>query len=568
MATKSKSTDVFKGLVSWVCFLLVLLSLVGVALYFLILILDPLTAQSVGEIIAEREYYGDYMYNLYVRGTCIAVLFAAAVLLIFLFRSDRRHLESRIAHFLSRVWVEIKLTALFLICLFSGIAGNLFLLAFALVLCVYFLCLDIGHNRRLFGHNIIHSVLLKVNECKNMPTFERRSMKRLYSTLVVILCVACVSFSILMVLTKGNFAFFPRYYNPVLWFLIFAIAAFAIVGIVGTIMWYTLALKRDLRDWNELLAQIAEMYGGNLNAVNHVSPTSNLYDCAMQLNMIRTGIEKAVEEGTKADRTKVELITNVSHDIKTPLTSIISYVELLKKEEGLPEHVMDYIQTISRKAERLSSIVQDVFEVSKAATGNITLNLETLDIGKLLRQTSVEMSETIQNSPITWRMDIPEAPVLVHADGQRLYRVFQNLIRNCAQYSLEGSRAYVTLSAENGVAQVSIRNISKNEIQFDGEELTARFVRGDQNRTSEGSGLGLSIAKSFTEACGGKFFVKADNDIFTVTVQFPIVPGEYCQPAPETVLSPAPAPVQPEIPAAVPAPQTETPPEQQPRTEE
>ncbi len=262
------------------------------------------------------------------------------------------------------------------------------------------------------------------------------------------------------------------------------------------------------------------MYGGNLNAVNHVPPTSNLYDCAMQLNMIRTGIEKAVEEGTKADRTKVELITNVSHDIKTPLTSIISYIELLKKEPDLPDHVMDYISTISRKAERLSSIVQDVFEVSKAATGNITLNMEDLDIGKLLQQTFGEMDETLRNSQLIWRIDIPDVPMLVHADGQRLYRVFQNLIRNCDQYALEGSRAYVSLSSQNGCAVVSIRNVSRNEITMDSEDLTARFVRGDQNRTTEGSGLGLSIAKSFTEACGGQFSVRTDGDLFIATVQF------------------------------------------------
>ena len=130
----------------------------------------------------------------------------------------------------------------------------------------------------------------------------------------------------------------------------------------------------------------------------------------------------------------------MSHDIKTPLTSIISYVELLKKEPDLPPHVMDYVNTISQKADRLNHIVQDVFEVSKAATGNITLNLEDLDLGKLLQQTLGEMEQTMERSGLVWRVEIPDAPALVHTDGQRMYRVFQNLIRNCAQYSLEGSR--------------------------------------------------------------------------------------------------------------------------------
>ena len=213
-------------------------------------------------------------------------------------------------------------------------------------------------------------------------------------------------------------------------------------------------------------------------------------------------------------------------------------MELLKKEPDLPPHVVDYINTISRKADRLNHIVQDVFEVSKAATGNISLNLEDLDIGKLLQQTFGEMEETLRHSTLTWRVDIPDAPMLVHADGQRLYRVFQNLIRNCDQYALEGSRAYVSVAAQNGVATVSIRNISRSEITMDAEHLTARFVRGDQNRTTEGSGLGLSIAKSFTEACGGKFHLHTDGDLFIVTVQFPLV-----RTAPVMPPTPAPAPL-------------------------
>ena len=268
------------------------------------------------------------------------------------------------------------------------------------------------------------------------------------------------------------------------------------------------------------------------------------------LQSIRSGIQKAVDEQTRAERMKTELITNVSHDIKTPLTSIISYVELLKREPDLPPHVMDYIKTISQKADRLNHIVQDVFEVSKAATGNISLDLEDLDIGKLLQQTFGEMEEDLRQSTLAWRVEIPDTPMLVHADGQRLYRVFQNLIRNCDQYALEGSRVYVNLTAQpnpagGGLVTVMIRNISRNEITMDADHLTARFVRGDQNRTTEGSGLGLSIAKSFTEACGGRFTVHTDGDLFIVTVQFPLVMK---------------APVAPPAPAAVAAPQEETPP--------
>lgn len=519
MATKSKNTDMFKGLVSWFCMILVLCSVTLGIVYLLFVILDPGMAENISDILVYLERYKELPYPLLVPIVCACSLFAAAVVFVFVFRKDRRQFEAFIAQGLSRVWVELKflficLTLMFCLMLGGGLSGPAFVVA--IVLLLYFLCLDIGHNKRFFRHNIIHSLLVALNSYREMTSFEQRNMRRLLSSLAVILGVGGVSAIALFTLSRA-------YWGPIKGFLASAVVLFAVVGIVGTILWYTLALKRDLKDWNVLMAQIAEMYGGNLNAVNHVPPTSNLYDCAMQLNMIRTGIQKAVEEGTKADRTKVELITNVSHDIKTPLTSIISYIDLLKKEPDLPPHVMDYISTISHKADRLSHIVQDVFEVSKAATGNITLNLEDLDIGKLLQQTFGEMDETLRASQLTWRVEIPEAPILVHADGQRLYRVFQNLIRNCAQYSLEGSRAYVSLTAQNGMAQVSIRNISRNEITMNSDDLTARFVRGDQNRTTEGSGLGLSIAKSFTEACGGKFFVRTDGDLFIVTVQFPQV---------------------------------------------
>ena len=460
-------------------------------------------------------------------GGCLVLFFAGLLALTIAFTQDRKAFEDALARWLRRIWVEVKLLAI------AGVlAASLFLGMFtnlgfwwapftAGVLVLYFLCLDIGKNRRFFGHNIIHSILKALTNYKAMTTFEQRSIRRLFAAIAVI--VGVLGAAVFLLAALDNAGPFPGRD-----LLLPALVLSSGAAVIGTVVWYVLALKQDLRDWNILMAQITEMYGGNLNAVNHVPPTSNLYDCAMQLNMIRTGIQKAVEEGTKADRTKVELITNVSHDIKTPLTSIISYVELLKKEPDLPPHVMDYVNTISQKADRLNHIVQDVFEVSKAATGNITLNLEDLDLGKLLQQTLGEMEQTMERSGLVWRVEIPDTPALVHTDGQRMYRVFQNLIRNCAQYSLEGSRVYVNMTTQPagpqgpGFAQVSIRNVSKTEITMDAEHLTARFVRGDQNRTTEGSGLGLSIAKSFTEACGGRFGLRTDGDLFLVTVTFPL----------------------------------------------
>lgn len=525
-STEKKGGDLFRGAVSWLCFLLLLCVFTSGAFLLITVALDPSLAASIGDAVV-RVTYGDYPRWVPVAGGCLVLFFAGLLALTIAFTQDRKAFETALARWLRRIWVEVKLLAIAGVLAVSLYLGMFTNLGFwwapftAGVLVLYFLCLDIGKNRRFFGHNIIHSILKALTNYKAMTTFEQRSIRRLFAVIAVI--VGVMGAAVFLLAALDNAGPFPGR-DLMLPALLLSTAAAAI----GTVVWYVLALKQDLRDWNILMAQITEMYGGNLNAVNHVPPTSNLYDCAMQLNMIRTGIQKAVEEGTKADRTKVELITNVSHDIKTPLTSIISYVELLKKEPDLPPHVMDYVNTISQKADRLNHIVQDVFEVSKAATGNITLNLEDLDLGKLLQQTLGEMEQTMERSGLVWRVEIPDTPALVHTDGQRMYRVFQNLIRNCAQYSLEGSRVYVNLATQPagpqgpGFAQVSIRNVSKSEITMDAEHLTARFVRGDQNRTTEGSGLGLSIAKSFTEACGGRFGLRTDGDLFLVTVTFPL----------------------------------------------
>ena len=217
---------------------------------------------------------------------------------------------------------------------------------------------------------------------------------------------------------------------------------------------------------------------------------------------------------------KVELIANVSHDLKTPLTSVVSYAALLGEEEELPPHVKDYVRILNEKARRLQVMVQDVFEVSKAASGELPLKLEQLDLTRLLDQTLADMDEAIRASGLTLRTTLPGGPVWITADGDRLYRVFQNLIQNALRYSLEGSRVYLTLEVRNGRATATMKNTSRDELPA-GMDFTARFVRGDESRTDGGSGLGLAIASSFTTACGGALEVETDADLFTVRVSFP-----------------------------------------------
>lgn len=276
-----------------------------------------------------------------------------------------------------------------------------------------------------------------------------------------------------------------------------------------------------LRDLVPLTDQLSVLRTGTAAQPLTLPEGSDLSAAAVDLNRIQEGLRSAVAQQMKSERMKVELIANVSHDLKTPLTSVVSYAALLGEEEDLPPHVKDYIRILNEKVKRLQVMVQDVFEVSKAASGELPLHLEQLDLTRLLDQTLADMDEDIRRSGLTFRTTLPGNPVWITADGDRLYRVFQNLIQNTLRYSLEGSRVYVTLEVRNNQATARVKNTSRDELPS-GVDFTARFVRGDASRTDGGSGLGLAIASSFTAACGGALRVETDADLFTVEVTFPI----------------------------------------------
>lgn len=291
----------------------------------------------------------------------------------------------------------------------------------------------------------------------------------------------------------------------------------SLIPFVG--FFYAGKVRRLAEDLGALTEQIRVIRNGDIGNALSLPEDSDLKAAAEDLNGIQEGMEAAIRERTKSERMKVELVANVSHDIKTPLTSIVSYVDILKQEENLPEDAKDYIRVLGEKSERLSAMVQDVFEVSKAASGELKVKPEKLDFAKLLRQTLADMSEPIEQSGLSMRVSIPEKPVEITADGQRMYRVFQNLLQNALKYSLPGSRVYLTLTEKDGKATAVMKNTSATELG-DGIDFTERFVRGDKSRTDGGSGLGLSIARSFTEACGGSFRVENDADLFTAVVSF------------------------------------------------
>lgn len=248
-------------------------------------------------------------------------------------------------------------------------------------------------------------------------------------------------------------------------------------------------------------------------------------ELALAVNRIRVGLQTYARESIKNERMKADLITNVSHDLKTPLTSIVNYVDLLKRENLDNENAKNYIRIIDEKSQRLKQLTEDLVEASKISSGNIHLDRQKIDFVELLYQTGGEFNEKFELRDLTIITKLPHAAVFVEADGRQLYRAVENLYNNAAKYALEKTRVYVELSVENGWAIFSMKNISKNPIQVeqgDYNQLTERFVRGEISRTTEGSGLGLSIAKNLTHLMGGNFEILVNGDLFTATVSFPI----------------------------------------------
>lgn len=239
-----------------------------------------------------------------------------------------------------------------------------------------------------------------------------------------------------------------------------------------------------------------------------------------EIQKIQRGFKKAVEEEVKSERMKTELITNVSHDLKTPLTAIITYIDLLKKEED-PQKREEYLAVLERKSQRLKVLIEDLFEISKATSKNVTMNFMKADIVELLKQVGLENDSRIREAYLDFRWSLPEEKVVMLLDSQKTYRIFENLIVNITKYAMPHTRVYIEVKDEGSEVSISMKNVSSAELDFDADEITDRFVRGDASRNTEGSGLGLAIAKSFTELQYGTLKVTTEADLFKVNIRLP-----------------------------------------------
>ena len=279
-----------------------------------------------------------------------------------------------------------------------------------------------------------------------------------------------------------------------------------------------LQYNKKIQKINEALRNI---YEGNPNVkLNEEELEGTLKIMAKYINDIAGGFTNAIEQSLKSERLKTELITNVSHDIKTPLTSIINYVDLLKKEDIQNAQIEQYIAVLDKKSQRLKKLIEDLVEASKVSSGNVKLNMEVINVKELLNQTVGEFEDKLEKKNLKIEMDLPNENVLIKADNRYLYRVIENVFSNISKYALEGSRVYIKLEKQKEEVYLEFKNISKDKLNISAEELMQRFVRGDKSRYTEGSGLGLSIAESLTELQGGKFKIDIDGDLFKVEIKW------------------------------------------------
>lgn len=299
--------------------------------------------------------------------------------------------------------------------------------------------------------------------------------------------------------------------------------AFAVFWVVRTLLLtpvvlYVALMLRKLRKGGKALAS------GDLSY--QVDTKRMIWDFKRHgenLNSIGEGMTAAVEQRLKSERMKTELITNVSHDIKTPLTSIINYADLIEKEQCDNPTITEYAGVLHRQSERLKRLIDDLVEASKASTGNLEVLLAPCEVGVMLTQTVGEYEQKLQEKDLALITNQPEQPIKILADGRRLWRVFDNLMSNICKYAQRGTRVYLTLEKQNGQAVISFKNISREALNLSADELLERFVQGDTARNSEGNGLGLSIAKSLTELQNGSMELATDGDLFKVVLRFPII---------------------------------------------
>ncbi len=363
--------------------------------------------------------------------------------------------------------------------------------------------------RVLWENSLIHRLKVNIDDYFSHRTFSLRLFFMYSAFLGVQLCCFVLI---------GITLYFLRYPQAKA-----ALAATVIALIVIDYFTYH-HLYSSSRQEDRIADAIGRIAGGDTSYQMDVEGLSGKELCiARQINRIGIGLERALQEQVKSERLKADLITNVSHDIKTPLTSIINYVDLLKREHIQNDRVQEYLSVLDQKSQRLKTLTEDLVEASKASSGNLKLEITRLDLVEMIWQTNGEFEEKFAERHLDLVSNLPESGIIIEADGRHLWRVLENLYNNAFKYAMEHSRVYTDISCENDQVYFTIKNVSEHPLNVSSDELTERFVRGDVSRTTEGSGLGLSIAQSLTKLQNGTFEIIIDGDLFKIRIGFPIV---------------------------------------------
>lgn len=437
-----------------------------------------------------------------------AICFIIGVILLVISsvkRTSRKEFSRRLGNNLGKIWLEIKILITFLILNLTVSIGGFSSDVIILVIFfwwAYLMLLDLYVNKiGFFKNNSITWLLRLYRSYESKKPFQKGMLMRF---LLFIGIEAVLIFFTFISVSSGS--------GPVALLLI-ALGAYLFFR-------YLKEYTKLITDIGLVVDQTELIRNGDLNTKLVLDNASNMYKTSEDLNNLQEGVFTAVQEQLKSEKMKIELITNVSHDIKTPLTAIVNYIDLLGRENLTPEYANDYVKVLSKKAARLTTLTQDIFDISKAHSGNLELNIEKIDIVELVNQSLAELDERILESSLCFKLNLPKEKIYINADGRKLYRVFDNLISNILKYSLENSRVYIELQEEETQVALSFKNISSYELNMSTEDLMERFTRGDESRSTEGSGLGLAIVESFVTLCGGSFEINIDGDLFKAIVKF------------------------------------------------
>lgn len=390
--------------------------------------------------------------------------------------------------------------------LVTSIVFGSVILTFLYFLCLWYL-LSIAVQikaKMLTKHTVLYWCFKKLSKLGNIFKYMYKNISTVYKAALVIAAFWILQFIII------GFNAYEADNLVISWLLISAVVS--VLLLLGAI-----AFQRVKKGGEKIV-------NGDLeNKIDTAYMFGDIKDFAESLNNINKGLQSAIDDKMKSERFKTELITNVSHDIKTPLTSIVNYVDLIKKEECENPKINEYIEVLDRQSNRLKKLIEDLVEASKAQTGNISVELVKCNVSVLINQAVGEFSERLEAKNLHLIQSVENEEAYIMADGRRLWRVFDNLLNNICKYAMSGTRVYIDLVCDNNKAIITFRNISELPINLSSEELTERFVRGDRSRNTEGSGLGLSIAKSLTELQNGKFEVSTDGDLFKARLTFDII---------------------------------------------